>query len=435
MLLVMLSGVKNRNRKIIAASVAVLLVMGIFTSGYGQVQTLKPGTPPYIDSLDHRIKVLNTRLPVLKEKRDPSLYYVMKDLEHTLFAKTVEEWIYTEEHDQAKGLVEDRLKKAKLKKDNASIEYYDNYKDRINREIKFLKMRYQALFEKEKYFRKHYEKIVKDGSLKSFKRAERTVQLALNFASENNLPATIEYLNNYLNYTQSIIYSLESPYDLVKLTRDQDEFEDLFLPMLGSDSLEVLEEAQELLDYCYNFASNSKSLVGTDYFDKQRKALNTAIADHIEMADNPDAMVARLTNTIITARRDSLNPKGVYKWGEYIIVINHFTPQSGFMNVRRGEAIIHADKTLVDYIEENDLGRIKDGSKFGYTYLIPYNKSGEDNVFLYDEKRQNWQYMVCYTKIVNTHYTSQLARYLPPLKFRDQLSDEDSKIDKLSSAN
>ena len=82
------------------------------------------------------------------------------------------------------------------------------------------------------------------------------------------------------------------------------------------------------VDNCYFFSANSKSLLDTNYFAKQKQAVITAISDYINEAENPDAKLAAITNKSISARNDTLNPKGVYKWGEYIVVINNFVPSS-----------------------------------------------------------------------------------------------------------
>lgn len=397
----------------------ILIFFNIVSINIGNAQKIIGiVTPEYIDSLSQRIIYIEAKLPQLKASRDPSLYYLKRELDHTKFAKAVEEWIYDEDLEKAKELCETRLERAKLRNDKASIQFFDIYKDRINKEIKYQKIRYQELFTKEKYFKKKYYSIIKEGNLESFKKAKRITLLAMKFAKENNLNNTIEYLNTYLGYTEAKIFDLESSYDLENLTRDQKDFEKLFIPLLSSDSLHRLEEAEQLVDNCYFFSANSKSLLDTNYFAKQKQAVTTAISDFINQADNPNAELAVITDKSITARHDSLNSRGVYKWGEYIVVINNFVPSSNYEKIRIGEAILHADKALAKYIEKNDLGRLQSGDKMGQTFIIKYNSSenGEKD-FFYDEKLQSWQYMICYTQLVNSYFTKQVTKYLPPIKF------------------
>lgn len=378
------------------------------------------GTPEYIDSLTQRIVFIEAKLPKLKASRDPSLYYLKRELDHTKFAKAVEEWIYDEDLDKAKNLCETRLERAQLRNDKASIHYYDKYKDRINKEIKFQKIRYQELLVKEKVFKKKYYSIVNEENLESFQKAKRITLLAIKYAKENQLYNALEYLNKYLGYTEAKMFDIESPYNLEQLTRVQKDFEKLFIPLLSSDSLQTLEEAEKLVDNCYFYSANSKSLLDTNYFAKQRQAVSTAISDYINAADNPDAKLAAMTDKAITARKDTLNPKGVFKCGDYIIVINNFVPTTNYEKVRKGEAIIHADKILAKYLEKNELGNIRNGDKMGFTYIIQFNtsESGRKD-FYYDGKSQSWQYMICYTQVVNSYFTKQVTKYLPPLKFKE----------------
>ncbi len=401
----------------------VILILTVTISIVSNAQKgIAIGTPQYVDSLAQRVAYIEAKLPKLKASRDPSLYYLKRELDHTKFSREVEEWIYNEELDKAKQLCEERLERVKLKNDKASIEFYDNYKDRINKEIKYQKMRYQELLTKEKVFKKEYTTIIKEENLESLAKAKRVTLLAIKYAKENQLNNSLEYLNTYLGYTEARIFDLESPYDLENLTRVQKDFEKVFLPLLSSDSLNNLNEAEELVNNCYFYAANSKSLIDTSYFSKQKQAVITAISDYINQADNPDAKLAAITDKAITARKDSINPRGVFKWGEYIVVISNFVPSSGYEKVKKGEAIIHADKVLAKYLEKNELGKIENGDKMGYTYIIQFNssESGAED-FFYDEKSQSWQYMICYTQVVNSYFTKQVSKYLPPLKFNDNI--------------
>ena len=384
------------------------------------------GTPEYIDSLTQRIAYIEAKLPLLKSSRDPSLYYLKQELDQTKFIKAVEEWIYDEDLEKAKNFCEEKLERAKLRNDETSVQFYDNYKDRINKEIKYQKIRYQELLTKEKIFKKKYYSAITGENPESYQKAKRVTLLAIKYAKENQLNNALGYLNKYLGYTEAKIFDLGSPYNLEQLTRDQKDFEKLFLPLLSSDSLQSLEEAEQLVDNCYFFSANSKSLLDTNYFAKQRQAVSTAISDYINQADNPDANLAAITDKAITARYDTLNPTGVYKCGEYIIVINNFTPSTNYEKIKQGEAIIDADKVLASYIKKYELGKLKNGDKMGHTFIVQYNTSetGKKD-FYYDDKTQSWQYMICYTKVVSSYFTKQVSKYLPPIKF---MTENNKKI-------
>ena len=92
--------------------------------------------------------------------------------------------------------------------------------------------------------------------------------------------------------------------------------------------------------------------------------------------------LARYTDQSVTARFDTLNPCGVFKWHDQIIVIDEFLPSSGMENVKKGEAIMHADKMLATYLQKNKLCQSINDLKFGYAFIIPYTSNAK-NIFFF----------------------------------------------------
>ena len=399
----------------------ILLVILVLSSNLATAQKSVglSGTKETIDSLVSRIDILKNKLAQLKESRDPSLYYVKKEYDHTIFSKQYEELYVSEDLDKAKEIIEQRLEKATLRKDKVSISFYNDYKDRVNRDIKMQKIHYQTLFKKEKNFKKQFFNLVKEENMTAYSKASRMTELALKYAKENKLENTVEYLSHYKQYIDAVIFDHKSEYDLKKLTRNENDFEDVFVPLLSSDSIHQIKEAGNLVKYCYDYAASTKSIIDTNYFAKQQKTVKTAISDYFDK-QHDDLELAQITDQAIIGRSDTINPAGVYKWQDRIVVIGYFTPQSGFENVRRGEAIITADKLLAKYVKENDIGRIKSGEKFGYTFLLPFQQEESVTDFLYDREKEKWQYMVCYTKVVSTYFTREISKYMPPIKFSDE---------------
>ncbi len=404
-------------KKILIILFVILTIAGNHASA--QKNIALPGTKETIDSLVRRIDILKNKLTQLKESRDPSLYYVKKDYDQSIFSKQYEELYISEDLDKAKDIIEQRLEKATLRKDKASINFYSDFKDRVNKDIKMQKIRYQALFEKEKNFKKQFFNLVKEENMTAYSKARRKTELALKYAKDNQLDNTVEYLSHYKQYIDAVIFDHESKYDLKKLTRNENDFEDVFLPLLSSDSIHQIKEAGNLVKYCYDYAASTKSIVDTNYFAKQQKTVKTAISDYFDKQNN-NLELAQITDQAIIGRNDTINPAGVYKWKDRILVIGYFTPQSGFENVRRGEAIITADKFLAKYVKENDIGRIKSGEKFGYTFLLPFSHEESLADFFYDRNKEKWQYMVCYTKVVSSYFTKEISKYMPPIKFADE---------------
>jgi hypothetical protein len=407
--------------KILYCCLVVSIFFGVQVPG--QDTRYPPITTAYQDSLEKRAHTLRNKIPRLKENRDPSYYYLKTELDHTLFEIYYTECYKSEELDNARDLIEKRLKDAEFRKDDLSLTYYNYCKDRVYYDIKLQKMRYHELFNKERNFKRTYKKIIRDETLASYKKAESMTKLAIKYANEQNLEETIEYLEDYLGYTQAMIFDESTEYDLSKLTHSERHFEDVFMNLVNSDSLAHIQEAKRIVDQCLKYASNSRSLLTPDYFEMQKKVVVSALSDYYERDGNIHA--GNMGNQVVNGSVENMNPPGVYKWGENILVIGFVELSSRFENVNRGEAIIAADKKLLEYIKVNKLGKIKKSVKMGSTYIIPYVIKGAKEDFYFDPANQVWQYMVCYTMIVNNYFTDQVSQYLAPITFQtDKKSDD-----------
>jgi hypothetical protein len=194
----------------------------------------------------------------------------------------------------------------------------------------------------------------------------------------------------------------------------------IFLPLVESDSLERVKEARVLVTHCANYSVLTGAHLDPEYFARQDLAVTTAISDLLEK-EGREKELARYTNQAVEARFDTLNPCGVFNWHDQIIVIDEFIPTSAMENVRKGEAIMHADKMLAAYLTKNKLcGSIGD-LKYGHTFIIPYQSTAKNSAFYFNRLTRKWQYMACYTVVVNPGYTLEVSKYMPPLKFSDEL--------------
>lgn len=403
--------------KIIKIICLIILILQIKLS-YAQEAPLKRGKPEYFDSINTRITELQNMLPRLKQSCDVSIFATKRELDNTIFLKTYEEYVFDEELFKAKDLVEKKLDRAGFRRDNFSIGFYTEYKKKINSEIKNQKIKYQKLFSKERYYKKAFNSNIKKGTIEAYNKAKRMTELALKYATEKNLTESAEFLKNYLDYAEAKIFDYYSKYDLVKLTNSEKNYEKVFLPMISSDSLKTIKEAATLVDHCYHYANSTNCFLTPDYFNIQKNAVSAAITDFYEKYGNTD--FGDIKDQSIIARLDTLNKKGVYKWHNYIVVINEIDPEFSWYSIKKGEVIIHADKTLSKYIKANKLARIKKGLKLGKTYVIPYKSSTDNSEFYYNTDEKKWQYIVCYTKIMNNSFIKEISKYMPSLLFAEE---------------
>jgi hypothetical protein len=372
-----------------------------------------------LDSLKNRIALINKELPRLEQKKDAAYYATKRELGLTYFYMDYEQYVQDEELERAKDLIDNKLEKAELMGDNYSVKIYRDYKERLNMAMKLQRMKYQQLLSSEKTFRKEINKYIKEATAESYQKARHITDLALKYAVENKWDKSIAYLKNFKAYIDALIFDYASPFDLHELTRSKSSFEKVFNNLLNTDSLSTLKKADTLLEHCYEYSVNTKAKVTPEYFKRQKAVVATAISDYLERSGQ-NSEIANMTDQAVVVRRDSINYNGVFKWHQYVVVINTFIPSSSSPIIQKGEAIIDADKTLMKYMRVNKLGTLEDGDKMGRTFLIPFKNGEKRSEFQYYSSSGAVQYMACYTMIISPDKTKEISKYLPPMIFKDE---------------
>jgi hypothetical protein len=397
-----------------------LLILFPGSTAHSQTLPLQRGSVAFFDSLDRRMDNLQKQIARLKQTRDVAYYNLQRELDLTIFVKAYEEYVLDENLDKARELVAARLEKAEFRRDQYAVKFYNRYQDDIFGLIKQQRIHYQQLFLKEKNFKKEFERYTEPGNLEAYQRTQRMVNLALKYARENNLTETIKYLEMYKAYTEAMIFDAGSDYDLASLTNSAKAFELVFQPLISSDSLKDIREAETLLAHCLNYGRLTGSSLTEEFFKRQALQVTAALSDMLER-EGREKELARYTDQAVTAKFDTLNPRGVFKWHDQIVVIDEFMPTSGMENVKKGEAILHADKMLAAYLQKNKLCQSMNELQFGYAFIIPYKSNAKNSAFFYNPVSRKWQYMACYTLIVNPDYTLKVSKFMPPLFFEDEM--------------
>ena len=111
--------------------------------------------------------------------------------------------------------------------------------------------------------------------------------------------------------------------------------------------------------------------------------VTSALSDLLER-EGREKELAIIPISQLIAQFDTLNPCGVFKWHDQIVVIDEFIPSSAMENVKKGEAIIHADKMLATYLQKNKLCQSIKDLKFGYAFIIPYQSNAKNTSFYYN---------------------------------------------------
>lgn len=409
----------------------IALLLGILaladSIAISQTTVLQRGSAAYFDSLDRRIDNLQKQISRLKQTRDVAYYNQQRELDLTLFVKAYEEYVVDEDLDKARELVESRLERAEFRRDQYALKFYHKYQDDVFALIKQQRMHYQHLFLKERNFKKEFEQYLLSEDLTSYQKAQRMVNLALKYARENNLTETVRYLESYLSYTEALIFDYGSAYDLASLTNSEKEFQKVFQPLIASDSLNDIKEAETLLAHCLNFGKLTGSSLDAEFFKIQGLQITAALSDLLER-EGREKELAKYTDQAVTAQFDTLNPRGVFKWHDQIIVIDEFIPTSGIENVKKGEAILHADRMLAAYLQKNKLCQNVQDLKFGYAFIIPYKSNAKTSSFYFNVLSRKWQYIACYTLVISADYTKEVSKFMPPLFFEDEMNTVENNI-------
>lgn len=399
----------------------LLIALSFFLSlnTFGQDFYISPSYQNKLDSLNIKIKKLSTYIKENSSNRNARYFSVKRELALTKFVKEYESLVYQEKFDDAFKLIESRILAAKKSSDEYSINYFNNYNAKLTARRIHRQGHYQNLFQKEKNFQKYYRSYIEQIDSSSLFSAQFMIELAIQYAQRDNRTQTLLYLNSYNDYNQALFIDLATAYDLEQLTNNMSKFDKLFDEMLSSDSINVLQEANTLLNDCENYSRLAGSDVQPGYFAMQRNVTANTIAKwNTKFGNNTD--ISSLTDAAITARFDAINEEGIFIWNEHVIVIGSVNFSSSSELVRRGQAISDADRKLFQYIKMNRIVKFKpNDQKTAGTFILPYNNNGKKQYYKFNESKDNFQYMVCYRSIINEKVTEDLGKYLQPLQFQE----------------
>jgi hypothetical protein len=373
-----------------------------------------------IDSLDNRIAFLEGQIPKLSNNRDAKYFSTKRDLDMTNFVRSYELFLFEEDLEAAGQLIDSRIKASEKRMDQFAVDFYKGYNLELTKVRGRQQAHYQELFEKEKNFKKEWQVYIDVGDEYSLNRALRMVDLAIKYASEKNLQETLIYLKKYKRFTEMLIFDVNSPFDLKKLTSNESVFMNTFGPMIDSDSLETIKKGMRLVEACYNYSAGVNAVVDTVFLAKKKTAADNAIADwNSKQGISED--LAKLTGRAFTAQLDSINHEGIYSWKNKIVVIGSMNFSSKAENVRRGEAIMDADRRVINYIRLNKYANVSNSVKIGNTVMLPFILNGNTAYFIFDKTTNKWQYMICYSMVVNEQVTKLMLKSLYPMQFQEEI--------------
>jgi uncharacterized protein YdcH (DUF465 family) len=391
-------------------------------SVHGQGNLIDANIQYVIDSLDVRIGHLNRDIKSYGANRDARFFHSKRELNMTVFVREYEELVYNEDLITAQRLIDSRIMQAKKRSDSYAVNYYSEYQTKLTRLRGQKRAHYQKLFAKEKTFRKEYNTYIEPADEMAYRRAQRMLSLAIKYAEEKDLKDVLKFLYRYEKHTIALILEINSEYELSKLTASEAHFQKALEELLEQDSLKYIKEGQRMVALCFDYASNTRTKLDVNYFGMQKIVVANALADWNEK-QGLSSQLASLTGQSVVARRDSINKEGIYHWNDFILVIGSLNFNSKTESIRKGEAIIDADRTLHSYMQINKLAKRGRKVELGKTYLLPVKDNDKVSYFRYDGSKQAWQYIVAYSRVVSPKFTREIGRFLPPLQFQDSIEE------------
>lgn len=378
-----------------------------------------------LDSINKSIKSLESEMPKLKRSRSYQLFYKKQELEKLRFLLQYEKYLINEELQLARNLIEVSLRAAENRKHAELTEFYLEYRKRLNAAVIAKREHYQELFGKEKNFRKVLYGFLEEKNDYNISRAEQMVYLANKFATENNLESVLDFLKKYDAEVNAMRQDFESEFELEMLTSNKNKYMSVVMDLIESDSINDILKAQRLVNECYQYSLQWNTKLTPAFFEIEQNVVLRSISDWYKR-QGIIAQISEFNEKSVIAQRDSVNVDGVYRWNDYILVIGEMDHRAKMENVKRGEAIIHADKKLLEYIRVNRLAKFRRSVKVGTTALIPFKVKLEENFFIYNLTTEKWQYIIVYTRLKSAGLTDKLITYLPPIQFDFEITEDDS---------
>lgn len=373
-----------------------------------------------IDSLNTEIENQTRQVEILKKTDFIKYYHAQRKLDQLIFLKNYYKSLYDEDFNNIESQLNQLKEKALLDNDKSTIDFCNRYKKEIEMQTKLYHMYYQKLFSSSKNIDKLIKPYISKHDKEQLSEGLRILKYAIKYAHNNNFKEAEKYLQNIINYIEGILFDIDSPYDLEYCTDNEKNFNKLFSKLIKSDSISDLQKAQELVEHCTFYCQKIKRPIDTSFLNKQKKIVIATMADYYDRQKLNNNSI-KFFDQAIKARLDTLNKPGIYKWHDQIVVINEINFKYNSENLKKGEAIIAADRALIFYLKKMKLIEINNNLKLAGTQLIPFKENNKDiTYFMYNPESGKWQYMLAYSIIINKKTTKEIIKYLPPMFFIEE---------------
>ena len=408
-------------------TLASLLMIPLMTISIANAQSKKYIETLKTDTTNHKVSInykshLSKKKSLIKNLKNSKdfqkSYFLKAEINKLNFIIDYDSLITKDKIDAAEILVKEKLSNKELGESvTGELKLYKKYKRDIEQRLIEADEKYKRIIEKKRKFKKKFNTIVKEKDLNSLEEGEDLVNHCLNYCKRNQIVVP-DYLKYYKNYTESRIFDKKSNFELEKCSKSKKNLEKELEPFIKSENIEKYLKAKDFMDTLKQYVSIApKVKLKHSEFLKERYKLIKLIEKQQELLNYDRISKNGKNYSIEHFRNDTLNPEGIFSFGNKIIVIKSFNSNSQNPVIIKGKGIRGADKILVRYADENDNSEkhSKANEKIKEDKIIPYLKGDNIKEYYYDNMGV-YQIRISYNQIRNKSFTKSLIEGLKPIK-------------------
>ncbi|MGM5481467.1 MAG: hypothetical protein ACQESE_03575 [Nanobdellota archaeon] len=366
------------------------------------------------------------------------------------YARLVQE----EELYKAKEIVETRYFDAQ-EMSNEKVFMKDYYED-IHKRLKLMNNYYQDMLSDEKTFKNEFNRSIGENGFikaifhepdsKDLQEGMSLVLKSIHYTELENTGIEANYLEHYKNKLKAWIIDDTSTLDIKKMTRNSRQFSKSIEKIIEQDSIPFYEKAVQATRTCITYDSLLNTNVSGMQFKRTMNMLSSRIVQKQQLKNEYDEMNTNLQSeqdnsiSLRTLRSDTLNPTGIYQYGNKILVIidqkakksNYYGEISSRASPLRpslGAFIASAGAKLSQYVQEIEGDRFKPGKYHDMEIpqdprlfegcIIPYFVDRKQKPFL-KVNNDTYQARIVFSSIKNQRYTEKFREeYLPLVTVKD----------------
>lgn len=353
---------------------------------------------------------------------------------------------------KAKEIVEKRFEKAPEM--STDKEFYKDYLKDVHKRIKYMNTHYQEILSSEKRFEKEFNKAIgENGLLKAvfhepsredIDNGLRLIKRCRQYTKHSQSGIKAAYLEAYNNQLQAFLLDDTSQYDLKGMTRNDKRFTKTIKEIIENDPETGFKKALQATKICMRYDSLQDTNISRRQLHRMQNLLSSRMTQERKMKaqardqeENPEKPDKAVSTSATTLSSDTLNPEGIYRYGNKMLVVLNYTKTKDFQMDTRTSAVRPSTGALINagaiklsrYVDQIEGNMTRQGKYHKVTVpndpslpegcLVPYLIDRKQQEFLRVGKN-TYQARILFHSVKNERYTQKLReQYLPTITVED----------------